>query len=254
MKKPLLSLHFLILLALFLSTKACKTTAQLESAGNDATTILKTYNHSGEFFSIHLKPGKYHNYPTFAIWMEDMEGNLLQTVFVTQSVATGYYRYGDAGDGKWLKVPGESVRPAALPYWLHRKEKFDGAVALVPTPERPFPDAYTGATPPAKSIIKVFPEDNIPNKFRLLLEVNQPWDWNDYWTNNKYPDNTDYRTSAQPSLVYAVSINRGDGQNVYNLNPIGHGHFDGSDGRLYTDLTSITTALEIFETIIIEFR
>ncbi len=254
MKKPVFVMPVLALIALLLSMQSCQTSRQSKSIENDVTTIMKVYNDAGDHFSISLKPGKHHNYPTFAIWMEDMETNLIQTVFVTQSIASGYYRYGDAGDGKWLKVPGEAVRPAALPYWLNRKENFDGTVAHIPTSEKPYPDAYTGATPPGKSMIKVFPEDKLPQKFRLLLEVNQPWDWNDYWTNNKFPGNSNYRTSAQPSLIYAVSIDRSDNQNTYHLNPIGHGHYDGSNGKLYTDLTSITTALEIFENIIVEFR
>lgn len=254
MKKPYLILSMLVIVVAFISIQSCQTARQPKSMENDVTTIMKMYNSEGEYLTISLKPGKHHNYPTFAIWMEDMEGNPIQTVFVTQSIATGYYRFGDAGDGKWLKVPGESIRPAALPYWLHRKEKFDGEVAHMPTTDKPFPDAYTGATPPAKSIIKVFPENNIPDKFRLLVEVNQPWDWNEHWTNNKFPGNANYRTSAQPSLIYAVSIDMNDGQSLYHLNPIGHGHYDGSDGKLYTNLTTITSAAGIFENIIVEFR
>jgi hypothetical protein len=254
MKKSNLLTPVIVLFILLIGMHACQPTRQTKPIENDVTTIMKVYNEAGDYFNVSLKPGKHHNYPTFAIWMEDMEANPIQTVFVTQSIASGYYRYGDAGDGKWLKVPGEAIRPAALPYWLHRKESFDGTVAHMPTTNKPFPDAYTGATPPGKAFIKVFPEENMPQKFRLLLEVNQPWDWNDYWTNNKYPGNANYRTSAQPSLVYAVTIDRNDNQNTYHLNPIGHGHYDGSDGMLYTDLTTINTALEIFENIIVEFR
>jgi len=47
----------------------------------------------------------------------------------------------------------------------------------------------------------------LPISFRVLLEVNQPWDWNAYWNNDKYLDEPDYKTSAQPSVVYAVTIN-----------------------------------------------
>jgi len=35
----------------------------------------------------------------------------------------------------------------------------------------------------------------------------------------------------------------------YVLNPIGHSHYSGLDGPLYTDLTSITNALTIFSKI-----
>jgi polyphosphate kinase len=32
---------------------------------------------------------------------------------------------------------------------------------------------------------------------------------------------------------------------AYTLNPIGHGHYAGKDGKLYTDLSTFTTALQI---------
>jgi polyphosphate kinase len=35
----------------------------------------------------------------------------------------------------------------------------------------------------------------------------------------------------------------------YTLNPIGHGHYAGKDGLLYTDLSTFTTALKIAQSI-----
>jgi len=46
--------------------------------------------------------------------------------------------------------------------------------------------------------------------------------------------------------VYAVTIDPSDLMDEYVFNPIGHGHYSGKDGRLYTDLSTLTTALKIF--------
>lgn len=84
-------------------------------------------------------------------------------------------------------------------------------------------------------------------KYKVLLEVNQPWDWNRYWTNNKFPDSRAYSHSAQPSAVYAVTINATDSE--FYLNPIGNGNPAGETGKLYTNLSTLSTALDIFSSI-----
>jgi len=137
----------------------------------------------------------------------------------------------------------EAIRPAALPYWVNRAELNKGKI---PDKESPVADAYTGATPEASVRLDVQTIEMLPISFRVLLEVNQPWDWNAYWNNDKYLDEPDYKTSAQPSVVYAVTINLESMQDKFFLNPIGHGHYSGKDGILYTDLSNLTTALEIF--------
>jgi hypothetical protein len=84
------------------------------------------------------------------------------------------------------------------------------------------------------------------------MEVNQAWDWNKFWTNNKYPDNPAYKHSAQPALIYAVSVDK-SGESYY-LNPIGHADPKGESGKLYTNLNSLTSAKHIFETIKITLK
>ncbi len=242
-----------LLILTVLSLSSCQSGYLAKSTDKaETTSFIKHFHNEGVEFSLELEPGKHFNYPTFAIWIEDMDGSLIQTVFVTKSIASGYYKYGDAGDGTWLKVPGEAVRPAALPYWLHKREGTDQAGPTPPTPQNPIPDAFTGATPSGKMMLNT--KLDIPPSFRLLLEVNQAWDWNEYWTNSMFPGNSDYKTSAQPSLIYAVTIRIGNEIDTYHLNPIGHGHFDGSDGLLYTDLSTLTTALQIFNKIVVNIR
>lgn len=238
----------MLVLAVTVMVSACKGSSKTQQTPKETELIVKQFSVNGVPLQLQFRTGKAHNYPTFAVWIEDMDGKLIQTLFVTRSLATGWYKYGDAGDGNWLKVPGTSVMPAALPYWLHKREKTESD-PLMPTPENPVADAYTGATPSGSFTLKANSGVSLPDRFKVLVELNQPWDWNSFWTNAKFPDNPDYKTSAQPSLIYAVIVDQKQPMQEYFLNPIGHGHYSGQDGMLYTDLSGHTTALQIFQQI-----
>ena len=82
----------------------------------------------------------------------------------------------------------------------------------------------------------------------VLLEINQPWDWNEYWTNDKFPNDDEYKTSCQPSLIYKTNLKK-DIPEFAELQLIGHGHYNGSDGKVYETLETITTAKEITNSI-----
>ncbi len=204
---------------------------------------------NGTAFKMYFEPGDAHNHPSFAVWLQDMEGNFIQTLFVTKSVGTGVYPYKPAGDLKWEKGPGEAKRPAALPYWFHKRAGRDFEGADLPSPKKPVVDAFTGATPKEEFILNLKTNDKLTGKVRMFVEFNQPWDVNDYWTNNKHPENSNYLTSCQPALVYAVTINLVSPMETYYLNPVGHSHPYGEDGRLYTNLATFTSALNIFDVI-----
>jgi hypothetical protein len=211
----------------------------------ESDTIYTNINGKGFDLLIDFIPGESHNYPSFVFWIEDISGKYIQTLYTTKSIATGVFGHGADGPGKWKTVEGEAIRPASLPYWLHKRGIFSRDTLLVPTMEFPIPDAYTGATPTSDFVLKTKSDNTLESKFVLLLEINQPWDWNEYWTNSKYPDNADYKTSCQPSIIYSVVIDLNSDVTEYFLNPIGHGHYAGENGRLYTDLTTLTTALDI---------
>jgi hypothetical protein len=89
---------------------------------------------------------------------------------------------------------------------------------------------------------------------KVFFEINQSWDWNEYWTNSKYPDDVDYKTSSQPSVVYSAVIDFDNPDKSYELRPIGHGHYSGKDGKIYPDLSTLTTALEIVERVKVEIE
>lgn len=202
-------------------------------------------NGQGLIFNFDFVAGKSHNNPSFAIWIEDINGKFVQDLFVTNSVATGIFRYGDSSTGKW--EAGERRYRAALPYYFHKRTGSIGP--SIPSTNQPVPDAYTGATPKKNFLLKTKSDTKPNSKFRIVIEINQTWDFNKFWYNAKFPEDSDYRTSAQPSLIYSVIVDTKDLMDEYYFNPIGHGHYSGADGRLYTDLSTITSALEIFNTI-----
>ena len=121
----------------------------------------------------------------------------------------------------------------------------------VPTPENPVPDAYTGPTPGKSFVLHTRLDDPGPEKFYVLFEINQTWDWNEYWTNNKYPDDEEYKTSCQPALVYSTLVDLNGPRQEYPMELIGRSHHSGADGKLYDDLHTMTTALRIAERIVV---
>lgn len=200
---------------------------------------------NGIEFDITFLKGKQHNHPTFAFWIEDIDGKYIETLFVTKYLGTGIFGHGALGEGKWDNKPGEAKRPASLPYWLHKRGIMADGKTYLPTSEKPVSDAITGATPQTDFMLKTKSTKQLPNKFRLLMEINQPWDWNSYWNNGLYPNDADYKTSCQPALIYAVTIDQSKTNSTYYLNPIGHSHYSGKDGEIYTDLSTLTTAKDI---------
>lgn len=211
--------------------------------------IITNSNGLGADLSIEFTKGNAYNHPLMAIWVEDLSGKYIQSLFVAKSIATGIFNFGDASEGQWTK--GEIRRPAALPYWSHKRgiQAADGL--YLPTPENPVPDAYSGATPKENFVLDTKLDEKKSEVFNVLLEINQPWDWNEYWTNAKYPDDYEYKTSCQPAVVYSTTIDLKSKQTEYIMLAIGHSHYSGKDGKLYEDLSTLTTALEIAENIVV---
>lgn len=218
---------------------------------SESETIVLTTNLSGTGnpFTMEFIRGKAHNYPSFAIWIEDMEGNYLETLYVTRYVATGVYGKKEIRPGVWGNEPGEVRRPATLPYWAHKRNIKAPDGLYIPSVETALPDALTGATPSGSFRLNSALTELRQEAFRILVEVNQPWDSNQYWTNGRFQDDPHYFTSLQPSLVYAATLAPGETNLPLVLNPIGHGHPSGSDGSLNTNLSTLTTAKEIFTSI-----
>lgn len=193
---------------------------------------------------IHFVRGREHNHPLMVFWVEDTLGNYLQTLYIAESIGKGVFRYGATEEGHWK--PGEIQRPSSLPYWAHKRGVKNEYGNYIPSPSSPMPDAVTGPTPKSNFILySNISSENYADNIVLKMEINQSWDFNEYWTNAKFPGNEDYFVSCQPALVYQTIIDFSDSENVYIMKPVGHSHYDGSNGSLTEDLSTITTALDI---------
>lgn len=198
---------------------------------------------SGPAITIEFKKGESFYYPLFAIWLEDTSGNYIQTLYVAKSVATGVFRFAKTEGGEWI-ASGKRA-PQTLPYWAHKRGVKAADGLFIPDSETMVPDAYTGPTPVSSFILNTRADNKLPEKCKILLEVNQNWDWNEFWTNDKYPDDENYRMSCQPAVVYETLIETGEKGRGYTMSVSGHSHYSGKTGELFSDLSTLTTALTI---------
>jgi len=243
--KTLIAFFITVILA------GCASQQNLTINSEIITTTPEQINTNLEF---ELTTGKYHNHPTFAIWVEDLDGNYIETLYVTQYFAKGVFGHGETSPGKWKNEPGEVRRPAALPYWSHKRNVKAADGLYAPSAETAVPDALSGATPKGNFTLKTGSKVSGENSFRVLFEINQPWDSNDFWNNSKFPEDINYNTSLQPALVYEAVITPSSPKTEYSLNPIGHSQPSGETGELFTDLTTITTAKEIVEKVVVRIK
>lgn len=241
------SIYLIILIILF----SCASEKQI---GQQPEIISTNLPGTAQTIEIEFIKGKSFNHPSFVFWIEDLKGNYIETLYVTRFVATGVYEHGESGPGKWKTDSGEARRPASLPYWSHKRGIVAPDGLYIPSPSTPVPDAITGATPKSSFVLKTGITFQKEKKFRILMEINQPWDSNSFWVNSKYEGDPDYFTSLQPALVYAVTIDLNESEKEYCLNPVGHSHPSGKDGKLYTDISTITTAREIAQKIIVRIK
>ena len=235
-----------------LATAACTTGAVKNNrqAEEEETTIVSNPGGKGPEIVVELTRGESFYYPLFAIWLEDMDGRYIQTLYVAKSVATGIFRYAAIENNKWITAAKRA--PQSLPYWAHKRgiQASDGL--YMPDEKTAVPDAYSGETPVTGFVLTSRADGPLPGKYRVMLEINQNWDWNEYWTNDKYPDDENYKWSCQPALVYEAVIDGNSDDRSYTMKPLGHSHYSGKTGELFNDLSTITTALEIAETVTVK--
>lgn len=182
------------------------------------------------------------NTPQIAIWIEDTCGNYISTVYVTKRIATQ----------SWIMSKGNR-RQEALPHWCYSRgiQYEDGLYS--PTKDKPIPDAITGATP--KGSFKVAFSENKLNKFILKVEINHSTDFNNSYPKSAQKGDKNYtggkEGSGQPALIYSALIDLTSEKNEFTAQLIGHSSPDGSSGEINSDLSSITTAINIVKKITI---
>jgi hypothetical protein len=239
--RPVMKLSLLRIIPLFVLL-GCVSQRGMETE----TIVIQTSPENAiREMEIEFQKGKAFNHPSFAVWTEDLEGNYIETLYVTGYVAKGRFGFGEIEPGKWKNEPGDARRPATLPYWAHKRNIKAPDGLFIPSPQTEVPDALTSATPRNNFRLETGTSYSGTKKFRVLLEINQAWDANEFWTNNKFEGDLNYFGSLQPALVYAVTVDPENKEAEYHLNPIGHSHPTGANGVLFTDLTTLTTAKEI---------
>jgi hypothetical protein len=206
----------------------------------------------GIALELDARKGKTFDYPLFAVWIEDLQGKFLQTLYVSKVIGTSVFQAGREENGEW--VPDVVRRPEALPYWGHRRGIRAKDGYFLPDASTQVPDVLTGATPTESFRLRTRTDDPL-TAFRIYLEVNQSFDWNDYFSKTRFPDDAIYSGSGangQPSVVYAAAIDLSQPITHYALNVVGHGHPGGHNGELEVDLSRMTTALEILDGVTIK--
>jgi hypothetical protein len=227
-----------IMLCTLFSTSCEK--EELVFSSGDYEINVETGEHWFHEFPLFLGLTK-KNEPQFAIWVEDTSGHYLSTVFVTHKIAT---------EG-WLANNGNR-RKEALPYWCHQRGVVYNDGLMLPTKKQPLADGVTGATPKGNTKIQMRLTDS-QEPFVIKAEFNHSVDFNDFYPKNAKEGEYGYSGgklgSGQPAVVYAATVY--PDTNVLTLKLVGHSSPDGSDGKLYTDLSTLTTAKSIVNRITI---
>ncbi len=236
---------FSLFVITFMLFQSCVTSKQKVET---ISVVISNPEGKGYSFDINFVRGKTHHHPLMAAWIEDLNGNYIQTLYVARSVARGEYDHADASLGEWKSGP--LRRAATLPYWAHKYNSIANNENVFPSPATPVPDVYTGATPAGSFKLQSKSDALFGKPFRVWFEINQFFDFNNFWTNNKYPDDVDYKTSGQPALIFASEIIYPDNlPQTVELRPIGHSHYSGKDGGLYISMETLTTARQIVKEI-----
>ena len=165
--------------------------------------------------------------PQFAVWLEDSDGNFVRTLYVTER----------ASRKNWIMSPKEG-RPESLPVWYSASKQEGGASKAASSDEGQQLDAVTGATPKGGVIFCTEIDDG---QYIIRAEFNTSFDYNDFYTKKSSGVN------GQPSVVYSAEIPQGFCKDSGEIKLVfsGCGSIDGSDGRLHTDTSKLTTAKSI---------
>ncbi|SFK25608.1 hypothetical protein SAMN05216357_10126 [Porphyromonadaceae bacterium KH3CP3RA] len=186
------------------------------------------------------------NPPQVAMWIEDLNGKYISTIYVTHKIATE----------SWLANKGNR-RKEALPVWCHARGIVYPDGLYLPTKDEPVIDAVTGATPHGSFNIKITPVVNL-RQFVVKMEVNHSTDWNNHYPKDAKDEDINYsggkEGSGQPAVVYAATIDLDLPEKEYTASLIGHSSPDGSNGDINTDISTLTTATKIVKQITINIQ
>lgn len=238
-------------------------------------------DYKGAQLTIDLRKGPYFLWPQYAIWIETLQGEFIRPIYVTSSLAKNNFVNKVTKKDKNIVLDShvalsgkinpqevfdfqkdsatkdERIRPESLPVFLHQLGNKSADNFYVPTEGDLLVDSYTGATMLDNFLLDTRLKKTSRDKFRIRFEINNSFDFNSYYSSDRFPDDLIYSGngySAQPSLIYEAIIDLNNEQKYYPMKLIGHGHHSGKDGLLYPDLENFTTALELVDRIIVEVK
>nr|WP_299344892.1 hypothetical protein [Allomuricauda sp.] len=208
--------------------------------------------------SFDLKAGEFYWYPQMAVWMEDMMGNHVETLYVTNATAKGLFFGGRSKENfkefdRESNQNGEYRRVNALPVWSHKRGITYTDGMYVPTREQPLPEAISGATPSQNFYLTTATDFKKP--FVLRMEINVAFDDNEYYSEFDFPEDEVFHSGTgqlgQPSLVYEAKIDFSKSNQYVVMQLIGRGHHSGKTGEIFDDLQTLTSAKQIAERVVV---
>lgn len=204
---------------------------------SDDVQIMCADEHQSPYAIIHVTKGKRYAglstgifkfvvTPQMAIWTEDMDGNYLETLYVTKKVAT-------------------INRQSALPIYMDTLSKEGLSV-----------DSVSSASASINTTtIRQEVDNRQTQQFKVYMEINNSFDYNATYKQNLPKEDPGYNTGycGQPAVVYLAHVNLGD-KTHYTLEPIGHSDPTGESPELFQELESIQEALQIVDKVEIVFE
>lgn len=230
--------------------------------------------------SIELKAGAAFHWPQYAIWLETLDGEFVQPVYVTQKLAENNFANRVSTRDKDtvftdnpFERPGftmeqafdlvvepetraDRFRSESLPVFLHQLAGKDNNAVSASKVSR-LVDGYSGATMMGNFIYKSALAKQPSGAYKLRLEVNQSFDFNQYYSSDRFPDDAIYSGSgysAQPSVIYETEINFDEPNKLFVMELIGRGHHSGQDGEVHLDLFGMTSALQLVDRVLVEVK
>ncbi len=180
--------------------------------------------------------------PQIALWIQDSEGNFVQTLFVTKR----------ASKRSWIFAP-KAGRPESLPVWYNAS----GNEKSVSAGKKSFAesgnalDAVTSATPKGSFDILQNIQLDETKKYLVFAEVNKSFDYNEFYPKNAEKTSPEYSgVNGQPSAVYCAEISAENPEAKMNL--AGTGSLNGTSGLIQNKTETLTTAKNLVEKIIVQ--
>ena len=220
-----------VMLAMLPQFAAAEELTTLAEATGKALTIEVT---AGEYWENSFKVALVKTIkttPQIAIWIEDANGQYLDSLYVTEKFAKQ----------TWTRKDDLTFRPESLPYWMHKRA---AAGQQPPTRTAPLTDAVTGASPKTGFTLQTKAVTDLTD-IVVLIELNSSYDENDAFPNKAKEGAANYNgVSGQPAVVYAAHVNLSQ-PGAYPFELLGHSSPSGADGQLFSDTSTLTTALKI---------